>query len=255
MSFSTYGTLRPVKLYVKSDIRGIWRKMTTLGFAILGLLARESLSGYDLTQRMKGRVGFFWGAGHSQIYPELARLEEGGFVTHSVVEQRERPNKKVFEITQRGLEALKGWATEPPPRKPPKDELTLKAYSVWLADGAEAAGVFSDEGRRHEEQLARGAGVRGWAGGGGGEEGRRALVGGGTSPRGAARPVRGDKGLDGAGVDRRPPQARVAALRLLRGAAPRHPLREGQRRAVPLAGGGRGRGAGGGGGGRGGPGG
>jgi DNA-binding PadR family transcriptional regulator len=188
--------------------------MTTLGFAILGLLARESLSGYDLTQRMKGRVGFFWGAGHSQIYPELARLEEGGFVTHSVVEQRERPDKKVFEITERGLEALKGWATEPPPRKPPKDELTLKAYSVWLADGAEAAKLFSDEGRRHEEQLARYEEIRDWM---------------------------------ERGVGRRRPPAGLAALRLLRGVAARHPLREGQRRVVPMVGGGRRREAGGGG--------
>jgi DNA-binding PadR family transcriptional regulator len=31
--------------------------MKTLGYAILGLLAQEALSGYDLTQRMKGRVG------------------------------------------------------------------------------------------------------------------------------------------------------------------------------------------------------
>src|SRR4028119_1931273 len=162
MSFSTYGTLRPVKLYVKSDIRGIWRKMTTLGFAILGLLARESLSGYDLTQRMKGRVGFFWGAGHSQIYPELARLEEGGFVAHNVVEQRERPDKKVFEITPAGLDALKKWAVEPPPRKPTKDELTLKAYSVWLVDGEAAARLFSGGGLRPAEQLARYEEIRAW---------------------------------------------------------------------------------------------
>jgi DNA-binding PadR family transcriptional regulator len=136
--------------------------MTTLGFAILGLLAREPLSGYDVTQRMKGRVGFFWGAGHSQIYPELARLEEGGFVTHSVVEQRERPDKKVFEITGRGLDALKEWASQPPPRKPTKDELTLKAYSVWLVDGEAAARLFSEEGLRHEEQLARYEEFRAW---------------------------------------------------------------------------------------------
>src|SRR4028119_509788 len=155
MPISTYGTLRPAKLYVKSDIGETWRKMTTLGFAILGLLARESLSGYDLTQRMKGRVGFFWGAGHSQIYPELARLEEGGFVTHSVVEQRERPDKKGFEITAGGPEGREGWATEPPPRKPPKDELTLKAYSVWLADGAVAARPFAGAGGGHEGPLAR----------------------------------------------------------------------------------------------------
>lgn len=52
--------------------------MTTLGYAILGLLSRERLSGYDLTRGMRGRVGNFWSAKHSQIYPELARLEEGG---------------------------------------------------------------------------------------------------------------------------------------------------------------------------------
>ena len=136
--------------------------MTTLGYAILGLLAREDLSGYDLTQRMKGRVGFFWSARHSQIYPELARLEDGGFVTHSVVEQRDRPDKKVYEITEAGLEALKGWVTEPPPEKPTRDELTLKAYSVWLADGEEAARVFRAEGLKHEEQLARYGEIRSW---------------------------------------------------------------------------------------------
>lgn len=136
--------------------------MTTLGYAILGLLARESLSGYDVTRRMKGRVGFFWGAGHSQIYPELARLEEGGFVTHSVVEQKERPDKKVYEISGAGMEILRGWVVQSPPRKPIKDELTLKAYSVWLADGEEAARMFREEGREHEEQLARYEEIRAW---------------------------------------------------------------------------------------------
>ena len=136
--------------------------MTTLGYAILGLLARESLSGYDLTQRMKGRVGFFWSARHSQIYPELARLEDGGFVKHTVVEQRDRPDKKVHEITATGLEALRDWVTQPPPEKPVRDELTLKAYSVWLADGEEAARVFRAEGLKHEEQLARYEEIRSW---------------------------------------------------------------------------------------------
>ena len=136
--------------------------MTTLGYAILGLLAREDLSGYDLTQRMKGRVGYFWSARHSQIYPELARLEDGGFVTHSVVEQRDRPDKKVYQITDSGLEALKDWVTEPPPEKPTRDELTLKAYSVWLADGEEVARVFRAEGLKHEEQLARYEEIRTW---------------------------------------------------------------------------------------------
>jgi DNA-binding PadR family transcriptional regulator len=127
--------------------------MTTLGYAILGLLSREDLSGYDLTQRMAGRVGYFWSARHSQIYPELARLEDGGYVTHSVVEQKERPDKKVYEITAEGLDALKGWTIEPPKPRPTRDELTLKTYSVWLADKEKAVRLFREEELKHGEDL------------------------------------------------------------------------------------------------------
>lgn len=144
--------------------------MTTLGYAILGLLAQEALSGYDLMQRMKGRVGNFWSAGHSQIYPELSRLEASGHVTYSVVAQRDRPDKKVYEITPGGLEALKEWVTEPPTPRAPRDELVLKAYCVWLADPEKAARLFREEELRHEDQLARYKKTRGWMEGEHGEE-------------------------------------------------------------------------------------
>lgn len=83
-------------------------------------------------------------------------------MTHSVVEQKERPDKKVYEITEAGLEVLKEWAVQPPRPGPAKDELTLKAYSVWLADGEAAARLFREEGRRYEEQLARYEEIRAW---------------------------------------------------------------------------------------------
>ena len=136
--------------------------MTTLGYAILGLLSREDLSGYDLTRRMAGQVGYFWSARHSQIYPELARLQEDGCVTHSVVEQRERPDKKVYEITAEGLDALKEWVTQPPVPRPIRDELTLKTYSVWLADKEKSIRLFRKEELRHEEQLAHYEKLRAW---------------------------------------------------------------------------------------------
>ena len=128
----------------------------------MGLLSREDLSGYDLTRRMAGRVGYFWSARHSQIYPELARLEDGGYVTHSVVEQKERPDKKVYRITAEGLDAVKEWVIQPPVPRPIRDELTVKAYSVWLADKEEAARLFREEELRHEEQLAHYEELRAW---------------------------------------------------------------------------------------------
>jgi DNA-binding PadR family transcriptional regulator len=136
--------------------------MRTLGYAVLGLLSREELSGYDLKRWMERPLGYFWSARHSQIYPELARLEGEGLVTHTLVEQSGKPDKKVYEITAEGLEALRDWVTQPPTSRPVRDELTLKAYSVWLTDREKAAGLFREEGLQHEEQLAYYEDLRAW---------------------------------------------------------------------------------------------
>ena len=128
--------------------------VTTLGYALLGLLAREALSGYDLAQRLKGRVGFFWQARHSQIYPELAKLEQDELVTHEVVPQRDRPDKKVYSPTLAGRDALRSWVTAPTDVTAVRDELTLKAYSLWAADPPAAVALFREHERLHREQLA-----------------------------------------------------------------------------------------------------
>ncbi len=136
--------------------------MNTLGYAVLGLLVREPLSGYDLKKRMEQRVAFFWSARHSQIYPELARLEREGMVAHTVVEQQDRPDKKVYEATTTGLETLKDWVTEPVEPRPARDELVLKAYSMWLAEPQEALALFREQERRHEEQLRQYEEIQSW---------------------------------------------------------------------------------------------
>lgn len=127
--------------------------MSTLGYALLGLLAREPLSGYELTGQLKGRMGPFWSTTHSQVYPELSRLEEEGLARHRTVEQRERPDKKVYCITDKGLEALRRWVTSPVGPRTTRDELVLRAHSVWVADPREAAALFREHERLHQERL------------------------------------------------------------------------------------------------------
>ena len=46
--------------------------MRTLKYAILGLLNREPMTGYDIAKEFSKDLGEFWNAKHSQIYPELA---------------------------------------------------------------------------------------------------------------------------------------------------------------------------------------
>ncbi len=139
----------------------------------MSLLSREDLSGYDLKRWMERPLGYFWSAKHSQIYPELARLEEEGFVTHTVVEQRGKPDKKVFGITASGRETLREWVTEPPVPRTARDELVLKAYSVWLAEPEEAITLFEEQERRHEEQLRRYQEIEAWMEGNWGESPER----------------------------------------------------------------------------------
>ncbi len=136
--------------------------VNSLGFALLGLLARERLSGYDLKRRMGREVGNFWSASHGQIYPELARLEGDGMVSHELVEQRDRPDKKVYEITPAGLAALGEWVTAPVEPRVTRDELVLKAYSMWLAKPEEALALFGEHERLHEERLARYEEIGAW---------------------------------------------------------------------------------------------
>ncbi len=128
--------------------------ITTLGYALLTLLARQPLSGYDLGRRLKDPLGFFWHARYSQIYPELARLEEQGLVTHEVVEQQDRPDKKVYTITDAGRATLRQWVTEPPEEAPSRNELLLKAYSIWLAEPEQAIRLFRTQAAQHARQQA-----------------------------------------------------------------------------------------------------
>jgi DNA-binding PadR family transcriptional regulator len=144
--------------FVKPDVEG--ETMIPLAYALLGLLARTPASGYDLIREMEEPIGFFWHARRSQIYPELARLERDGLVAHTVVEQQERPDKKVYDITEAGRAALAAWAAEPMRIPPERDEFMLKVYSLWLADPPGALTLIQTYASQHAERLARYEAIR-----------------------------------------------------------------------------------------------
>jgi len=106
----------------------------SLRFALLGLLARESLTGYDLTKRFDSTVGFFWSAKHSQIYPELANLTQEGLVTFELVTQTSKPNKKIYTITEEGRNVLRSWIDTPGDRRTVKDPLLMRIWVVGMID-------------------------------------------------------------------------------------------------------------------------
>ncbi|MGI9157061.1 MAG: PadR family transcriptional regulator, partial [Marmoricola sp.] len=101
-------------------------RVSSLGHALLGLLARQDATGYDLAQQMRHPVGYFWEAGHSQIYPELARLERAGLVGHAVVEGRgPRPTKR-YSLTDAGRQVQVAWLEATMRPEPSRDLQTLR---------------------------------------------------------------------------------------------------------------------------------
>jgi DNA-binding PadR family transcriptional regulator len=100
------------------------------------------------------RIAFFWHARHSQVYPELARLEGDGLVTHTVMAQRDRPDKKVYALTEQGRQTLLDWllaSTNPPQIR---DEFLVKVTSFWLIEPDRAIGLLEEQARQHDERLA-----------------------------------------------------------------------------------------------------
>ena len=128
--------------------------MTTLEYKLLGLLARQPMSGYDLASHLKQRFVPFGPISHTQIYPALASLEQQGLVRYHIVEQHAvRPNKKVYELTEEGRAALRQWVESPTPLVIFSDEFCLKAYSLWLADPERMIERFREQAQLHQEQL------------------------------------------------------------------------------------------------------
>jgi DNA-binding PadR family transcriptional regulator len=136
--------------------RGIKERnpMTTLEYKLLGMLARQPMSGYDLASHLKQRVVPFGPISHTQIYPALASLERKGLVRYHVVEQQAvRPDKKVYELTGEGRAALQQWVESPTPLVFLYDEFFLKAYSLWLADPERMIERFREQAQLHQEKL------------------------------------------------------------------------------------------------------
>ncbi|HKW23240.1 MAG TPA: hypothetical protein VJO13_17785, partial [Ktedonobacterales bacterium] len=73
----------------------------------------------------------------------------------TVVEQKERPDKKVYEITDAGRAALAAWAAEPMRIPPERDEFMLKVFSLWLAEPQGALTLIRSYANQHAERLAR----------------------------------------------------------------------------------------------------
>lgn len=90
--------------------------MSTSSYAILALLNLRAWTGYELTNQAQRSLRYAWPKSERLLYAEPKKLVELGYATTHKEHVGNR-TRNVYQITDRGRAALKGWAqtrTQPP---------------------------------------------------------------------------------------------------------------------------------------------
>lgn len=124
-------------------------------YGILGLLAFWGpLSGYDIKRLFDHMLSAMWGGtAQSQIYKELRRMKELGWVDMEREEQESRPDRKVYSITEQGHIALRKWQAQPPEVFQIRDEMLLKVLFGTFASPGDLAQTLRKSITDHEMNL------------------------------------------------------------------------------------------------------
>lgn len=131
------------------------RELSTTEYAVLGLLAFGESSGYDLVRAASRSIDYMWAPSRSQIYKVLPRLVAWGLAQSREVEQRDRPDKALYRITETGLEELRSWVgTEEADPSGGAAVFLMKLFFAWVAEPAAARKQLALYRRSVEAHLA-----------------------------------------------------------------------------------------------------
>ena len=114
----------------------------SLKHALIGLLAEQPASGWDLTRRFEDLLGTVWPAGHPQIYGELRKLEAGGFIE---IESEGPRRRKSYRATDAGVGEVRRWLTDVEVDHTLRLEPVLRSVFFWLMTPDELAAHLEKE--------------------------------------------------------------------------------------------------------------
>ena len=100
----------------------------SLRYTLLGFLNYYPMTGYELKKFFDTSVAHFWNAEQSQIYSALKQLEGEDLVEMRIEMQTERPNRKVYSITEDGRSELLEWLATPAEPSQIREPLLIKLF-------------------------------------------------------------------------------------------------------------------------------
>ncbi len=124
-----------------------------LRHVILTLLHRGPATGYDIVKEFDTVVGYFWSASHQQVYRDLGKLAEEGLVQFNVVPQDEKPDRKVYELTEAGEDALRAWIESPIRPRKLHDELLVRLLAGELVGSVALRSLLASQQKLRQRRL------------------------------------------------------------------------------------------------------
>jgi DNA-binding PadR family transcriptional regulator len=124
----------------------------SLKFGILGLLAEESLHGYEVKSRFDSMLGHTWEVNIGQVYSTLQRLERDSLV-ESIGERGDR-GRLAYKLTPQGRQALDLWLSEP--EDEPQhlhDDLFIKLMLIRRLANGNLEGLINRQRRVYLQRL------------------------------------------------------------------------------------------------------
>lgn len=123
--------------------------------AVLALLSKGESHGYQLRSEFEEAIGPQWGElSISHVYQVLDRLVREGLVTKQHVRQRERPDRIVYRLTDRGRDELEDWLNRPFVRQTGyRDDFFLKLFAASRLGSDTLEGVIATQRRAYAEEL------------------------------------------------------------------------------------------------------
>jgi PadR family transcriptional regulator AphA len=115
---------------------------TAVTWAVLGLLGIRPMSGYDIKAAVDRTIRHFWAASYGQIYPELKRLEQAGWIAGKDADRGGR-TRRVYRITAAGRRQLEGWLHGYETRIEMRDESLLRLFFADALPRDEALGLLA----------------------------------------------------------------------------------------------------------------
>lgn len=125
----------------------------SLAHAILGLLTVSPMTGYELkTKAFDNTIAHFWQADQAQIYRTLSAMVKCGWVESMLEIQEDRPNRKVYHITDAGQEELRRWLRTEQPLPVYREAFLVQ---MFFAEELDAATILDHIARQRAGHAAR----------------------------------------------------------------------------------------------------